>query len=411
MLKFAADFRDLSEQHRLSIYDQLLPELDQLSADHLAAALRQLGFDDSAGRTFTADVESARLGILPRYARLFTRMLDMLVEDGILRREKGEFKVVRPLTSTDPNERYDPLLTRFGSVDGELRMLRRCGGDLARALTGNQDPLQLLFPGGSFAEARQLYAESPYAQTYNGVLGETLQAAIATLSAGARLRVLEVGAGTGGTTSYVLPLLPADRVEYTFTDLSPLFLDRATEQFAAYPFMRRAVLDIERDPASQGFESAAYDIVIAANAIHATADLRQSIQNVRNLLAPGGLLLLLEGVAPERWVDLSFGLTDGWWRFSDNSLRKNYPLISRETWQDLLADLGFDDVSMVPDGGQGSRVCDKQVLVLARKPSEHRNWSLIGDSKARRRPGDASACQGRYCQILECRHRGRRWSG
>ena len=95
--------------------------------------------------------------------------------------------------------------------------------------------------------------------------------------------------------------------------------------------MRRAVLDIERDPASQGFESAAYDIVIAANAIHATADLRQSIQNVRNLLAPGGLLLLLEGVAPERWVDLSFGLTDGWWRFSDSSLRKNYPLISRAT--------------------------------------------------------------------------------
>ena len=76
------------------------------------------------------------------------------------------------------------------------------------------------------------------------LLGETLQAAIATLSAGARLRVLEVGAGTGGTTSYVLPLLPADRVEYTFTDLSPLFLDRATEQFAAYPFMRRAVLEL-----------------------------------------------------------------------------------------------------------------------------------------------------------------------
>ena len=102
---------------------------------------------------------------------------------------------------------------------------------------------------------------------------------------------------------------------------------------------------------------------------------------MRNLLAPGGLLLLLEGVAPERWVDLSFGLTDGWWRFSDSSLRKNYPLISRATWQDLLADLDFHDVAMIPDGGQGSRVSDKQVLVLARKPFKHRSWSLIGDVK------------------------------
>ena len=281
-------------------------------------------------------------------------------------------------------------------------MLRRCGGDLARVLTGNQDPLQLLFPGGSFAEARQLYAESPYARTYNGALGETLQAAIATLPAGARLRVLEIGAGTGGTTTYVLPLLPADRVEYTFTDLSPLFLDRAAEQFAAYPFLRRAILDIERDPASQGFEAAAYDIVIAANVLHATADLRQSMLNVRSLLAPGGLLFLLEGVAPERWVDLSFGLTDGWWRFSDGSLRKNYPLISRATWQDLLADLDFHDVAMIPDGGQGSRVSDKQVLVLARKPVVHRSWTLIGDVDG---VGAALAKRlresGRYRKIVE----------
>ncbi len=170
------------------------------------------------------------------------------------RKECG-FKVIRPLSSTDPNQRYEALLDRFGSVDGELRMLRRCGGELARVLTGNQDPLQLLFPGGSFAEARQLYVESPYARTYNGALGEALQAAIATLPSSARLRVLEIGAGTGGTTTYVLPLLPADRVEYTFTDLSPLFLDRAAAQFAAYPFVRRAILDIEGDLASQGFRS------------------------------------------------------------------------------------------------------------------------------------------------------------
>ena len=47
-----------------------------------------------------------------------------------------------------------------------------------------------------------------------------------------KLRILEVGAGTGGTTAHVLPLLPADRTEYLFTDVSPLFTARAADTSA-----------------------------------------------------------------------------------------------------------------------------------------------------------------------------------
>ncbi len=187
--------------------------------------------------------------------------------------QASSFEVLRAFPHVEPTKRYAALLERVGNVNGELLTLRRCADELANVLNGSQDPLQLLFPGGSLTEARQLYVESPYARTYNTALAEALRAAIAKLPAGARLRVLEIGAGTGGTTTYVLPHLPADRVAYTFTDLSPLFLERAAEQFAAYPFIRRALLDIEKSPAQQGFAAGAYDIVIAANVLHATADL------------------------------------------------------------------------------------------------------------------------------------------
>ena len=135
----------------------------------------------------------------------------------------------------------------------------------------------------------------------------------------------------------MLPRLPADRVEYTFTDLSPLFLERAAEQLASYRFVRRALLDVERDPIEQGFAAGGYDVVIAANVLHATADLRQALRHAARLLAPRGLLFVLEGVAPERWVDLTFGLTDGWWRFTDTELRPRYPLVTRTVWLELLA--------------------------------------------------------------------------
>ena len=78
----------------------------------------------------------------------------------------------------------------------------------------------------------------------------------------------------------MLPVL-GQHVEYTFTDVSPLFLARAAEQFRDYPQLRTAVLDIERDPQEQGFESGAYDIVIAANVLHATADIRQTMDTCR----------------------------------------------------------------------------------------------------------------------------------
>lgn len=393
-------FAELARQHGLEVYAALQPELDRLSAGFAAAALRGMGFDATTGRRFRADDEARRLGVIERHQRLFSRLLAMLAEDGVLRREGGQFEIASALPTADAGTGFEALMARFGTTTGELSTLRRCGPELARVLLGEQDPLQLLFPGGSFAEARALYVDSPFAQTYNRALGEAMQAAIARLPEGSPLRVLEIGAGTGGTTTYVLPLLPPQRTAYTFTDLSPLFLERAAEQFAAYPFVRHALLDIERDPLAQGFEAGSFDIVIAANVLHATADLRQTLAHTRRLMAPGALLLLLEGVAPQRWVDLSFGLTEGWWRFTDRDLRPDYPLIGRGGWLDLLNDAGFTEAAAVPGDGGAVRGAVQQALIVARAAQGGRQWALVGGegdiaaalAERLRSRGDAVAC-------------------
>jgi microcystin synthetase protein McyG len=370
-------FNVLSAQHSLSIYEDLLPDLNRLTNDYIVVALLNLGFDFTPGRYIKAADEFLRLSVASRYARLFVRLLDILAEDGILRARGSDFEVLsRPIPS-DPDEDYETLLRRFDLVGAELGMLRRCGPELARMLRGEQDPLQLLFAEGSLDEARQLYVDSPYAKTYNNALGETLQAAVARLPPDAHLRVLEIGAGTGGTTAYVLPLLDAERTEYTFTDLSPIFLDRATEQFADHPFVRMALLDIERDPLEQGFTAGNYDIVIAANVLHATADLKQAVRHVRRLMAPGALLFLLEGLAPARWVDLTFGLTEGWWRFTDTSLRPSYPLISSDCWINLLQDLDFQDAVSIADGSRAV----PHGLIVASAPTGGRHWTLHGSGR------------------------------
>ena len=371
-----ARFDELAREHELAIYDELLPELDRLSAEYLCMALKELGFQDVPGRVFEASAETRALGVAPRHTRLFARALVILTEEGVLRaRGAGAFEVTRAFGPP----RIDPSSPRL-EAQGEVSVLRRAGAELARVLRGERDPVDVLFPEGNFAEARKIYVESPFARTYNTALAEALGKAVARVPAGARLRVLEIGAGTGGTTTYVLPALPAERTDYTFTDVSPAFLERAAAQFSRYGFVSRALLDIGKDPSRQGFQSGAYDVVIAANVLHATSNLRQVVAHVRQLLAPGGLLLLLEGTAPERWVDLTFGLTEGWWSFTDTDLRPDYALIDRNAWAKLLGEHGFTSVHAIPEGTNQDRRAAQQALIVARAPARPRSYLVVGPS-------------------------------
>jgi NADPH:quinone reductase-like Zn-dependent oxidoreductase/NADP-dependent 3-hydroxy acid dehydrogenase YdfG len=124
-------------------------------------------------------------------------------------------------------------------------------------------------------------------------------------------------------------------------------------------------------------------LIVAANVIHATADLRQTLNHAQQLLAPGGLLLLLEMTRPVRWIDLSFGLTDGWWRFVDGDIRPSYPLLNRAGWTNLLADVGFAEATAVPHHDD---LLSEQAILLARKPvaatdDSGGNWLIFADER------------------------------
>ena len=243
--------------HGLAVYDDLLPELDRLSAEHVAAALRELGFDDTPGRRFERRGRGRGASASCRRTAVCSRgCCEMLAEDGVLRRAGRRLRVRGAARHCrTPTARYDALAGalrrgRWRTVDAAP--LRRGAGAGAarrrRIRCSCSSPADRSRRRASSTSSRRI---APHLQ--RRARRGAVTAAIAALPPAARLRVLEIGAGTGGTTTYVLPLLPGDRVEYTFTDLSPLFLERAAEQFAAYPFMRRALLDIERDPALAGF--------------------------------------------------------------------------------------------------------------------------------------------------------------
>jgi thioesterase domain-containing protein/SAM-dependent methyltransferase/acyl carrier protein len=161
--------------------------------------------------------------------------------------------------------------------------------------------------------------------------------------------VLEVGAGTGGLTGHLLPQLPADKCEYVFTDVSPLFLHAACERFSEFPFLQTDLLMSSKSPLEQGFDPNSFDLVLASNVLHATPRLHDTLTHVRQLLKSNGWLMLLEAANPPFWGDMVFTLIDGWWSFEDRELRPDYPLMRRDRWCQVLAETGFDDVACLND--------------------------------------------------------------
>jgi malonyl CoA-acyl carrier protein transacylase len=280
---------------------------------------------------------------------------------------------------------FNSLFSKYPEAESELTILNRCASRLAEVLCGKVNPLELLFPEADISSAAKLYEDSPAFGQMNRLLRNTVRAAVSKIAPGQSVRILEIGAGTGGATAHILPILDSRNTEYIFTDIGSLFTAKAKERFKAYPFMQYKVLDIEKNPVLQGFSPHSCDIVLAANVLHATKDMRQTLNHAKQLLRPGGVLILLEGIAPRLWLDLIFGLIDGWWKFSDYDLRPSHPLLSVAKWQQILSDVGFEDtVIQSPYRDKGALF--EQAVITARNPgseakilSEH--WLILADRK------------------------------
>ncbi|KAK2057644.1 putative polyketide synthase [Colletotrichum caudatum] len=164
------------------------------------------------------------------------------------------------------------------------------------------------------------------------------------------MKVLEIGAGTGGTTAETLRGFTSDvgermYAQYDFTDISTGFFAAAQERFKGYSNIEYKVLDISKDPTGQGFEAESYDFIIASNVLHATPRIQTTLRNVRKLIKPGGRLFLQE-LSPEwRMINFIMGFLPGWWLgVSDD---RPEPYISPARWDLELRDAGFSGADAV----------------------------------------------------------------
>lgn len=323
----------------------VLDALESVSTQCVVAIFQQLGLTFSLGARFSTADLAQRLGIVSQHQRLFNRMVSMLHEAGYLAFVEGQWSVVKPADNIDVAAVFETALSEHPDGKNEFELLHRCVANAAQCLTHGLDPLPLLFPSDGQISAAEVYRDSAGGRMMNRMVATAVGELVDSLAPGRGLRILEIGAGTGATTDSVLPMLPGGRVHYRFTDIASSFLTAARNRFSAFEFVDYQILDIEQPPASSLLGQ--FDLIVAANVLHATTDLTASIVNAKSLLAENGRMLVVEGMRPVKWMDLTFGLTSGWWRFEDTDLRPDYPLLTSDRWLKLLENQGFQEAEVI----------------------------------------------------------------
>ena len=401
--KLLPKLKQEAQSDELQRYGDLLQGLDRLASYYMHQAF-QAAPSYVAGASVSFDELKSALRPLPMFEILLRRWLFWLEQYSLVMRNGDGWTVLKTISAAQCESLQQELLSQHPSGWAELGLLKRCAAQVGAMLRGEVNAVDVLFAQDKRDETETIYRKSPGARLMNGQLKYAMEALSSKRHAGRKLRILEIGAGTGGATSYILPALPGGDVEYTFTDLSPHFLSKAKEAFSGYKFIQYKTLDIEVDPLAQGFDAQGYDVVIAFNVIHATRDLKQTLAHVRRLAAPSAQFILLENTAPMAWVELAWGLTEGWQRFEDRALRKDHPLLDEPQWRQLLDEVGFQQIECVSPANVDRRDLFKQSIIIAQNanaaPDE--TWLLFSEDANDAQPlrGELDAASQRVIQIV-----------
>ncbi|WP_440119140.1 SDR family NAD(P)-dependent oxidoreductase [Paenibacillus sp. QZ-Y1] len=311
---------------------------------------------------------SAELNAMGLFEKRYSSTKELLEKNGVavwfhrwmeetlavLAKEQGNSAVGGQTSTTFENvwQKWDEVKQQWlhkGHIRSQVLLAETALKHLPDILRGHKQATDVLFPNSSMTLVEGIYKNNPIADYFNEVLGSQLIAIIEEKrkkNATIRLRIIEFGAGTGGTSTPVLDKLRpyAQHIEeYCYTDISSSFLLQAEQRYGdEHPYLTYRKIDVTKQLHDQSIDEAVYDIAIAANVLHATANIRQTLRHIKAALKKQGHLFLNEITDNTLFAHITFGLLEGWWLYEDEALRiPGCPGLTPKTWKKVLAKEGF----------------------------------------------------------------------
>src|ERR1700686_2433806 len=217
---------------------------DELTAAQVARGLREMGAGLSPDGMFTAD----SLGVAESSQPVFAQLMGNLVEHRLLIREGGGYRPTPAfmMVADSTHGMFGSGITTYPGHLPEALLCEATCAELGPILRGEKDAVHVLFTSGGPELLDQFYGDGLVTRPWVPGIGPPVGEVRRHLPEGRGLRILEIGAGTGGLASQVLPLIERGLHSYVFSDVSAAFFPAAKQKLAAYPEIECKVFDLEK---------------------------------------------------------------------------------------------------------------------------------------------------------------------
>jgi 2-polyprenyl-3-methyl-5-hydroxy-6-metoxy-1,4-benzoquinol methylase/acyl carrier protein len=306
-------------------------------------------------------------GFEEKYTNLLTEWLEVLCEDGYVEKSGDDYVLLKTFEIIDT----DKLWNDFDKLDGSDKVkplkeyIRSCCESHYGLFKGEIVPVSLFFHESSSDVAKTIYTDNPVSVYTNAVARKAITEIIKESSSKDRkVKILEVGAGIGGTSAELFGEIADFNVEYDFSDISEFFLNNASERFAEYDFINYKFLDINKDLQSQGCSYGEYDIVFGVNVIHDAENLDYTIENIKKVLKPDGYLAMIETTDNMKSQMVSLGFLEGLNPIYEDMRNENKKAFMDEhQWLKLLSDHGMTPNSVYIKNPDIKKVVWQNVII------------------------------------------------
>lgn len=304
-----------------------------------------------------------QLNILHKYEKMFSLFIEVLENADLIERKDGTFTFTNKVNSfLSVAQLLEKIRLFYPKFYFFFSFLDRCSQSYPLVLSGRQSPSEILFPKDNPSILKKIYDSTPklgHEELYLLLAKEFLLKQLPTDG-----KLLEIGAGQGLLTQLLLPEFYNILSSYHFTDIGNSFLIDARRQWGTtYPMLSTTVFDITNKPDTQNIPCNHFDALVGFNVVHATPNISETLENLMATLKKGGMICLIENVKKQVWIDMIYGLTDGWWLFND-SIRKNSPLLTIPEWKMVLDDFECESYTIAPSDQIKSEETDTALIII-----------------------------------------------
>ena len=366
-------------------YDELMNFMDRNSYNSILCSLSTLGVDTSENNEIIVDRIIEKNNIKTVYKKLICQWLESLCEHGFAERiSHGVYRGIKNFSCNDEFDENNELVQRFSRYwSGAFNTYQKMHHNFMDILTGKSSAVEYLFQNGDTDNADTIYRKNPVAEYENNIVSEAVNAYIRMLPKGQKVRILEFGAGTGGTTVPVLEGLETDNVEYVFTDISYFFIDNAKNMLKNYDFVEYSLYNIDDPTENVGFENNNYDIIIGANVLHDAKNIDVTLGSFWKLLKNDGMLIILEITKSSDMIKFSTGFLEGYSSYNDYRLDFDRTLLSADEWKHKMLANGFCLAASYPSDDSPQAAYRQSVIFSFSKKSVIDESSIIEHMKSK----------------------------